>query len=573
MTGDWAQGYVTDVLYTESFFRELSPSWLNYVAAMHGCHPRPLERPFAYLELGCGMGQSMATLAGAFPKGEFVGVDFNPGHVDAGRRYAEEAGLGNAAYIEASFQDLASGQHALPECDFIVLHGVYTWISLEARLAVQKVIRDRLKPGGIVYNSYNCLPGWAPDAPIRKLMYEWAAALPGDPGTKAAPALKFLKDMADAKLGYFQGAPSAAKLVEKFLTRDPNYLAHEFLNADWKLFFSTDVADDMANSKLTYMGSATLAENHIELLMNDEMVKKINEQPTPRLKQLVQDYAISQRFRRDVFVRGHPHLNRAAMLRHLNAIPFTLAKAKVETGEAVKVPRGEIRFDQKIFPDLVELLDGGVVTMNELRREVAKRTKQAQDIDRTILLLNASGIAQPCAKPYTAGPMPGKITRIDLKSKINKLLLAKAVELAGRCHLVSEWGGTGVSFGPLESIVLGQICVGWESEDAMVAKLAAEYKRRNIRLNPPPETPAKDKDGKEKDSKAGDSKAEDAKAETPRAETSKAGNGKEPADAKEAKDAKNKAPPTPESAAREHLAKFLKEQVPILHRLGIVLVA
>ena len=52
MESDWSQGYVTEVLYTEHFFRELSPAWLNYVATINGCQPRPLDPGFTYMELG-----------------------------------------------------------------------------------------------------------------------------------------------------------------------------------------------------------------------------------------------------------------------------------------------------------------------------------------------------------------------------------------------------------------------------------------------------------------------------------------------------------------------------------------
>lgn len=49
-------GYVTDITYPETFFRELSPVWLNYVAALGQVPPPDLGRPFTYLELGCGRG-------------------------------------------------------------------------------------------------------------------------------------------------------------------------------------------------------------------------------------------------------------------------------------------------------------------------------------------------------------------------------------------------------------------------------------------------------------------------------------------------------------------------------------
>jgi len=75
---EWSQGYVTDVSYTNSYFRELSPVWLNHVAAMQGARPRPLGEGFTHIDLGCGLGQSSIVLAGCLPQGRFYGVDFNP---------------------------------------------------------------------------------------------------------------------------------------------------------------------------------------------------------------------------------------------------------------------------------------------------------------------------------------------------------------------------------------------------------------------------------------------------------------------------------------------------------------
>src|SRR5436189_72347 len=64
----WSQGYVTDVSYTNSFFRELSPAWLNHAVTAAGAHPRPLEDGFNHIDLGCGLGQSSNVLAACFPR-------------------------------------------------------------------------------------------------------------------------------------------------------------------------------------------------------------------------------------------------------------------------------------------------------------------------------------------------------------------------------------------------------------------------------------------------------------------------------------------------------------------------
>src|ERR1700743_1849779 len=97
---DWAEGYVTDVSYTNSYFRELSPAWLNYVAAINGAHPRPLDRDFTHIDLGCGLGQFPILLGAFFREGRFSGVDFNPAHIDPARRAASRLGIDNVTFIE-----------------------------------------------------------------------------------------------------------------------------------------------------------------------------------------------------------------------------------------------------------------------------------------------------------------------------------------------------------------------------------------------------------------------------------------------------------------------------------------
>src|SRR3954453_14509213 len=96
-----AHGYVTDTNYTDQFFRELAPAWLNYVAALNGAQPVPLDRPFVYLELGCGFGTSTGVNPGATPQGSFHGCDIIPAPVDGGRPHAAAFAIGNVVFHEA----------------------------------------------------------------------------------------------------------------------------------------------------------------------------------------------------------------------------------------------------------------------------------------------------------------------------------------------------------------------------------------------------------------------------------------------------------------------------------------
>lgn len=483
MESDWAQGYVTEVLYTEHFFRELSPAWLNYVAVINGCQPRPLDPGFTYMELGCGLGQTVTLLAGAHPQGRFYGVDFNPAHVDWARRYAAAGGIGNVEFLERSFLDLSAQE--VPECDFIVLHGVYAWVSAEVRAGIQRIIRERLKPGGLVYNSYNCLPGWAADSPLQKLILETAKHLSGDATQRTQGALKAVEELVGAKFGFFAATPSAGKMAAKMAERNANYLAHEFLNEHWTPFYSSDVADEMANAKLNFVGSATLAENHLELLGGDDLQAKVKAQPTQRLRQLFQDLAQNQRFRRDVFVRGHAQLNRAGIVRNMENQVFGALRDLKNVTNVAKVARGEVKFDEKAFPALKEALGQGTWSVAELRKEMLARKLTHLDVERTMTLMAATGICVPCAVSSRPSPVPENPKALKIPLATNRALVKRMVDNLAPGNAVSTLAGNALTIDPIFAVILSLAVQPWKSKDELKERLMAEVKRRRIRFSKP----------------------------------------------------------------------------------------
>ncbi len=444
MSADWAQGYVTDTIYTDNFFRELSPSWLNYVAALRGSLPIPLDRPFTYMELGCGLGRSTTVFAGAFPKATFIGVDFNPAHVALARRYAETIHVENVSFLERSFIDLPSSE--LPECDFIVLHGVYTWISAEARAGIRRIIRERLKPGGLVYVSYNSLPGWAAASPLRKLMLEISNQSKQDAANTVVPALDFMEELNGVNFAYLKSNPTTTETLKTLKTRGKNYLAHEFLNAEWALFYSVDIADEMADAKLTYLGSATLSENHLEYLVDKATADKINEQSSPRLRQLLQDYAVNQRFRRDIFVRGHPRLDGIERDVALGAIPLGTMLSDEEFTPKGRVGSREVTFAEKLLPIVKAAVLTGPKTINELRFACARATDRTANVDQMLVALVAAGHLTPFA---TAKNDSGS----QKMNAINAAVMDVAIKTRARQQLICAQAGTGVAIDPVDALL------------------------------------------------------------------------------------------------------------------------
>jgi SAM-dependent methyltransferase len=251
-------GYVTDILYTRGFFRELAPAWLDFIATIAGVAPPARRESFTWCELGCGQGVTTAILAATHPHGRFVGIDMIPGHIDHARRLAQEAAIGNVEFQVANFAD---EEFDLPAFDYIVAHGVYAWIDTTAQAAMRRFIDRHLRPGGLVYLSYNAMPGWAVDLPFQRLLLALAQGLPGDGAARVTTAAERMRPLIAAGAPSLTASTIASKFDELAATVPATYLAHEYMVANWQPLFAAEVRRPLAEIGLIPAGSATCAEN------------------------------------------------------------------------------------------------------------------------------------------------------------------------------------------------------------------------------------------------------------------------------------------------------------------------
>ena len=169
---DAAAGYLTDVEYIPGFYPHMSPVAMRYAASLNRVVPPATSKGFRYLELGCGLGRSLTTLAAANPQGEFVGVDINANHIAA---VEKDVAAGELKNVQAIASDFASLGKDLGKFDFLTLHGVFSWVAPEVRDQILAVAKEHLAPGGLLLVSYNAMPGWAHLQPIRGILRQYAA--------------------------------------------------------------------------------------------------------------------------------------------------------------------------------------------------------------------------------------------------------------------------------------------------------------------------------------------------------------------------------------------------------------
>ena len=474
MGDDDALGYVTDASYPDRFHRELSPAWLNYVAALNGAAPRDLNQPFDYLELGCAFGHSTMTNAAAFARARFFGCDVNAQHIDGAQRLASALSIGNVQFNRASFQELAAGD--LPTFDFITLHGVYSWVDADARSAIRRLIAERLKPGGLLYVSYNSLPGWAAEVPLRRLLVELAATAAGDSAERARAAAESLRQLEQRKARYFTASAEAQAAVEAYAKEPSGYLAHEFLNSAWEPFYSIDVADAFAEAGVRLIGSATLPDNHEALLIDEGSAEFLRRLPSGRQRQLALDFAVNRRFRRDVFARSAAETDAVEITRRIAEFPIGCTGDPSRIATAVRVPRGEIRFQEGFIAELGGLLATGSVTVGEAVTRLGGAGRDAAEIARNLLYLVAAGVLAPFARVFSvnAAGVHRRFATVTIER-----VLAHIVATGVARAVPSEVLGNGISIAPRDAAEIIELVAGRPKSQA-VEDLASTLRRLAI---------------------------------------------------------------------------------------------
>jgi len=351
----WSGGYVADIGYTAGFSRETAPSHMAFAALATGRAPGRALAPKRALELGFGQGFGLSLLAAANPDIAFQGYDFNPEHVAHARRLIAGAGLENIAVAETSF-DEAAARGGDNEFDVIAAHGILSWVARPIQDAIVAIVRQRLQPDGLFYVSYNCMPGWAPIAPLHRVMLEVKRRNPGGSERQLRHALALVTRLRQGNGLYFAANPLASRHLDGMLKSDPTYLAHEYLDEHWDLFWFSEVAARLAEAKLTHVASATLPENFDLYAVPQELRPLVKEIDDPVLREMARDLAGNKWFRRDLFARGTAAPTPAERRNLLSSLAFALAVPRRRVRLKFTCPLGELTGKDELYLPIVERL-------------------------------------------------------------------------------------------------------------------------------------------------------------------------------------------------------------------------
>lgn len=328
-------------IYTSNAFPFSSPGHLRAAAHLWGLESVPLENA-RVLELGCAGGGNLFPFAVAYPNAHVVGIDLSRNQVEQGQQIVQALGLKNLHLHAMSLTDITPD---FGQFDYIVAHGVFSWVPPEVREAMMRILRDNLSPNGIGYISYNTYPGWKAGDIVRDAMLLHAHSVEKEedrlPAAKAM--LNLLSDgiAADNPL-----APSLRAAVAQTRKQSDYYLAHEYLETFNNPCYLLEFVSMAQQHGMVHVGDA---DPHVEMAatygQNVQLSHSLVAMGQPReMRQQYLDFAVGRNFRKSVIVHQElaeqiqisPNLELLADLRW--AGHFT------ETDTAANSPKGRRSF-------------------------------------------------------------------------------------------------------------------------------------------------------------------------------------------------------------------------------------
>ena len=246
-TGGDASSY--DVLeYPPRPFVQTHPDRLATLATLFGLSPTPPAR-CRVLELGCGVGGNLLPMAAALPGATFVGIDNAAVPIARARELTERLGLGNVSFHPVGIEEYEPPAEPF---DYVIAHGVYSWVPEPVRDALLALCARVLSPDGVAYVSYNALPGGHLRQMLRGVL---AAGLGGveEPRERVAAARRFLALLVEAGEADDELVPTLGRAAREVIDRDDAFLFHDVLADDNQPYYLHEFVASAKAHGLAYL--------------------------------------------------------------------------------------------------------------------------------------------------------------------------------------------------------------------------------------------------------------------------------------------------------------------------------
>lgn len=300
-------------------YAQTRPENLKAIAHIFGLETPALETA-RFLELGCASGGNMITHATHYPKAKFVGVDLSAVQVEMGNKQIKELGLKNIELKAISITDI---NKSFGEFDYIICHGVLSWVPDNVREAIFRIADENLSKNGIAYISYNTLPGWHMVRTIRDMMMFHSRNFTdiNEQVQQSRLLLDFVKDSLEGSNSpYGEIMNSEAKLLAG---QPDHYLRHDHMEDINHQYYFHEFMKRASEHGLQYLGDASLASMYSGNLPK-QISEKLSEVTDIVRSEQYMDFVTNRRFRSTILCKKNVQLKRNISGNSLEGLYFSM---------------------------------------------------------------------------------------------------------------------------------------------------------------------------------------------------------------------------------------------------------
>lgn len=286
-------------------FPQTNPSRLAVMASYSGMSPASPEK-CRVLELGCANGANLLSFAYIFPESEFVGIDLSAVQIEQANKAASELGIENIKFKQ---KDLLGFDLANPgKFDFIIAHGLYSWVPPNVRDRALEIFRECLGPQGVGYISYNAYPGsHFRDMAINAMKFHTGRSPASiEQVYEGIKFLAFLKEIAKSLGAYSQ---VIEREYSEMLERRPENIFHDELCEVNQPFYFYEFAENLKRFGLQYISECYPGDHAANVSAETEGIISSLADDEIRREQYL-DFISCRRFRSTLICRDDVELNR-----------------------------------------------------------------------------------------------------------------------------------------------------------------------------------------------------------------------------------------------------------------------
>jgi len=392
------------VRYKSLPLAQTHPDRLATIATLFGIAVAP-PAECRVLEMGCGDGGNLIPMALGLSGSSFTGIDLAAQAVEQGHAIVNALGLQNITLLAL---DLMDAGPELGEFDYIIAHGVYSWVPENVRERLLHICRANLAPRGVAYVSYNAYPGFHRREMFREMMLYNVHGVE-DPGDRVRRAIEFIE--------WLNKCRPESQLTRALLAEELHHLTEN----DWWYVYHDDLAQTnhaeyfhefVARARehgLEYLGDADFLEMQSAIYADStvETLRRFAQGDVVRKEQYL-DFIKGRPFRQMLLCRGEAGPERSPRPEQLTALYFASSASPVSAApdlragvwEEFRGPRGAaMRTDDRQVKTALARLNGTWPQSMQFADLLAEAGGEAEPLAEALLQAYSAGLLEVSILP------------------------------------------------------------------------------------------------------------------------------------------------------------------------------